>query len=94
MVLTVIGGRVRMQVEGVGEVSDLHIWSLKPGIPLLAAHVTLREGADAHAVQGAVTSACRRLGINHTTVQVRHMTSPTMPRLLRHVPLSPRPPPL
>lgn len=60
-----------MQVEGVGEVSDLHIWSLKPGIPLLAAHVTLREGADAHAVQGAVTSACRRLGISHTTVQVR-----------------------
>lgn len=64
------------QVEGVGGVSDLHIWSLKPGIPLLAAHVTLDGDADGHAVQAAVTSACRRLGISHTTIQARRLRRP------------------
>ena len=34
------------QVEGVHTVSDLHVWALKPSIPLLAAHITLRDSAD------------------------------------------------
>ena len=44
-------------------VSDLHVWALKPGIPLLAAHVVLAEGADGGAVLDAATSYCRSAGI-------------------------------
>ena len=51
------------QLPGVCGVSDLHVWALKPGIPLLAAHVVLADGADGDAVLEAATSYCRSAGI-------------------------------
>lgn len=62
--------RTLQEVPGVRGVSDLHIWGLKPSIPLLAAHVTIADGADALQVQKSVTAACRRINISHTTIQV------------------------
>ena len=50
---------------------DLHVWSLTPGIPLLCAHVALSPEADPTDVLDEVTAYCRRLGIEHSTVQVR-----------------------
>lgn len=35
-----------LQVPGVQSVFDLHVWALKPSIPLLAAHVTVQSGVD------------------------------------------------
>jgi hypothetical protein len=35
---------MRLQVPGVQTVFDLHVWALKPSIPLLAAHVTVQSG--------------------------------------------------
>lgn len=52
-------------------VFDLHVWALKPSIPLLAAHVTVDADADAGRVLADVTSVCRRQGITHTTIQAR-----------------------
>jgi solute carrier family 30 (zinc transporter), member 2 len=51
-------------------VSDLHVWSLKPGIPLLAAHVCVVQGADPNWVLDRVTALCRSKGIEHSTIQV------------------------
>jgi len=51
------------QLPGVQGVSDLHVWALKPGIPLLAAHVVLADGADGGAVLDDATSYCRSAGI-------------------------------
>lgn len=59
------------QVPGVQSVFDLHVWALKPSIPLLAAHVTVDADADAGRVLADVTSVCRRQGITHTTIQAR-----------------------
>ena len=49
---------------------DLHIWSLTPGIPLLAAHVSLTTEADATDVLHGLTRHCRSLGIEHSTIQL------------------------
>ena len=51
-------------------VSDLHVWSLTPGIPLLCAHVNLSSEADPTEVLHALTSHCPSLGIEHSTIQL------------------------
>ncbi|PSC68288.1 zinc transporter 8 isoform X1 [Micractinium conductrix] len=58
------------RVPGVEEVHDLHVWSLTPGIPLLCAHITLSQEADATAVLHALTAHCRGIGIDHSTIQL------------------------
>ena len=59
-----------VQMEGVGGVEDLHVWSLTPGIPLLCAHVMVLPGFEAAEVLHAVTAYCRALGIEHSTIQL------------------------
>ena len=58
------------QVPGVEEVHDLHVWSLTPGIPLLCAHVNLAPDADPTAVLHALTTYCRGIGVDHSTIQL------------------------
>ncbi len=48
-----------VQVAGVEEVHDLHVWSLTPGIPLLCAHVDLSPEADPTEVLHTMNSYCR-----------------------------------
>jgi zinc transporter 2 len=60
-----------IEIEGVKEVHDLHLWSLTPGIPLLCAHVATAAAANPAEVLRKVTSYCRiELGIEHTTIQM------------------------
>ena len=59
-----------MQVRGVTEVRDLHVWGLKPGVPLLAAHLVTRPSAQPQAVLDAATKACQAMGIEHSTLQI------------------------
>ncbi|MBB5920215.1 cobalt-zinc-cadmium efflux system protein [Actinoalloteichus hoggarensis] len=58
-------------LPGVTEVHDLHVWTLTSGMEVLAAHLTIAEGADADAV---LTSARRmlvdRYEIEHATLQI------------------------
>lgn len=58
------------QIEGVAGVGDLHVWSLTPGIPLLCAHVATQPGAVGEEVLSRVTAYVRRLGIQHSTLQI------------------------
>jgi hypothetical protein len=62
--------RPTWQMPGVQEIHDLHVWSLKPGIPLLCAHVVLTPTADPTETLHAVTTHCRALRIQHTTIQL------------------------
>ncbi|KAL6766716.1 MTP1 [Auxenochlorella protothecoides x Auxenochlorella symbiontica] len=57
-------------IEGVAGVGDLHVWSLTPGIPLLCAHVATQPGAEGEEVLSRVTAYVRRLGIQHSTLQI------------------------
>lgn len=61
---------VLVQIDGVTEVHDLHVWCIKPGMPILAAHVTTSDVKDGEAVLSSVTNYCRSFGINHSTIQV------------------------
>ena len=57
-------------MAGVEDIHDLHVWSLTPGIPLLCAHISLEAEGDPTATLHAVTTYCRKLGIEHSTFQL------------------------
>ena len=63
--------RVMAGVEGVGDVHDLHVWTLTSGVHALSAHVVVGGGARwddvLERVQTAVTTG---LPIHHATIQV------------------------
>lgn len=59
-----------LQLPGVEEIHDLHVWSLTPGIPLLCAHINMSVEADPSEVLHAITTYCRGVGIEHSTVQL------------------------
>lgn len=55
---------------GVIDVHDFHCWSLTPGIPLLCAHVVASQGTDSGEVLRYITAFCKKIGIDHVTIQV------------------------
>lgn len=70
-----------IDVEGVGaalceeadvrSVHDLHIWTLTPGFPALAAHVVVGAGSDRDLTRQRLEALIReRYGIDHTTLQL------------------------
>jgi hypothetical protein len=59
-----------VQLEGVDSVHDLHVWGLKPGIALLAAHIEIRAQANPRDVLSQASAYCKQAGIHHTTIQV------------------------
>ncbi|KAL0019296.1 hypothetical protein WJX79_007846 [Trebouxia sp. C0005] len=59
-----------LAIDGVEEVHDLHVWLIKPGMPILAAHITSTGTSDASLILGSVTHYCRSFGIDHSTIQV------------------------
>ena len=60
-----------LQAEGVGDVHDLHAWTITSGMNVVSAHVTLEPGADAPSV---LDELCRCLSgdfdIEHSTFQL------------------------
>ena len=66
-------GTASVEVPGVAEVHDLHVWEITSGFPALTAHVLVSPEADCHAVRQAVAQMLHeRFGIDHTTLQVDH----------------------
>lgn len=66
-------GRAMVDVDGVKEVHDLHVWTVTSGFPALAAHVLVGEDDDCHARRRELEAMLhRRFGIDHTTLQVDH----------------------
>jgi len=63
--------RSLLDTPGVGDVHDLHLWSLGGETPLLTAHLVLDHSAPADAVLKRATRALReRFGIAHSTLQL------------------------
>jgi cobalt-zinc-cadmium efflux system protein len=64
----------------VVEAHDLHIWTVTSGFPALSAHVLVSPGADCHAIRrGLERMLVERFGLDHTTLQVDHAASRTVP---------------
>lgn len=59
-------------VAGVGQVHDLHIWSITVGMPALSAHVVVSSAAlDPYALRHALEAVLHdEFGIVHTTLQL------------------------
>ncbi|MCX7682979.1 MAG: cation diffusion facilitator family transporter [Anaerolineae bacterium] len=61
-----------MQVRGVQEVHDLHVWTIGPGYTALSAHVVLADQALSQAqevMEGLKRALAEGFGIAHTTIQ-------------------------
>lgn len=60
-----------MAAPGVGEVHDLHVWSLGSSTPAMSAHLVVAAGVDADALRGElVRQLDERYGIEHCTLQI------------------------
>jgi cobalt-zinc-cadmium efflux system protein len=65
------------EVPGVVDVHDLHVWTITSGFPALSAHVLVQRGDDCHARRRELEEILlREYGIEHTTLQVDHVTAP------------------
>lgn len=66
-------GRAMVELPGVREVHDLHIWTITSGFPALSAHVLVDPGADCHGLRLQLERRLRdHFGLDHTTLQVDH----------------------
>jgi len=59
-----------MEIDGVVDVHDLHVWSLTQGKPAMTAHISTRNPTK---TLKSVTKYCRKLGIYHSTIQVENL---------------------
>jgi cobalt-zinc-cadmium efflux system protein len=72
-------GRRLMEVQGVVDVHDLHVWTITSGFPALSAHVLVERGDDCHARRRQLEELLlREYGIEHTTLQVDHVAAPAV----------------
>lgn len=68
-------GRTLAAHPGVSEVHDLHVWTITSGFPALSAHVVVGTEEDCHARRHELEEVLAdRFGIEHTTLQMDHMT--------------------
>ncbi|MBC7644193.1 MAG: cation diffusion facilitator family transporter [Thermoleophilia bacterium] len=69
-----IGNRLAA-VTHVVNVHDLHVWDHVPGSLMLSAHVLVEPGCDCHAARWELEQLLQReYGIEHTTLQVDHVS--------------------
>ena len=67
-----------MGIPGVGDVHDLHVWSITTGKNTLTAHLTLNNPAiDPQGILQKANQAIESFGITHSTVQIE--TVPCQP---------------
>jgi cobalt-zinc-cadmium efflux system protein len=72
-------GRGLAEMPGVVDVHDLHVWTITSGFPALSAHVLVARGDDCHARRRELEELLlREYGIEHTTLQVDHVTAPAV----------------
>jgi len=68
-------GQTLAAQAGIVEVHDLHVWEVTSGFPALAAHVIVAPGDDCHGRRRELQALLReRFGIEHTTLQVDHVS--------------------
>jgi cobalt-zinc-cadmium efflux system protein len=67
-------GNKMVEVGGVEDVHDLHIWTITSGFPALSAHVLVGNDEDCHELRRELEKVIyREFGIEHTTLQVDHV---------------------
>ncbi|WP_239617774.1 cation diffusion facilitator family transporter [Cohnella mopanensis] len=60
-----------IEIQGVTEVHDLHIWTITSGLDSLSCHLLISDDADNQAVlQKAIRLIEERFKIQHTTIQI------------------------
>ncbi|MCW2926235.1 MAG: cation diffusion facilitator family transporter [Thermoleophilia bacterium] len=65
-------GTVLLDVDGVVEVHDVHVWTMAPGHAAASAHVRISAACDPAQALDAMTAALRtQLHIAHSTLQLR-----------------------
>jgi len=63
--------RAMLEIEGILDVHDLHIWTISSGMVALSAHVTCRPGCDRDSLLEKLSEMLEsRFEISHTTIQV------------------------
>jgi cobalt-zinc-cadmium efflux system protein len=73
-------GQMLASDSEVVEVHDLHIWTVTSGFAALSAHVLVRQESDCHAARARLAQALREhFGIDHTTLQVDHVSEAVKP---------------
>jgi cobalt-zinc-cadmium efflux system protein len=81
--------RAIVEIRGVTNVHDLHVWRITSGFDALSAHVLVGRGEDCHALRHDIERVlASRFEITHTTLQVDHdasealieLRSPAAPR--------------
>jgi cobalt-zinc-cadmium efflux system protein len=65
---------VMLEVEGVHDVHDLHVWTITSGMEAMSGHVVLADGHDDGA-RGSILAQIqsdlhRRFGLHHVTIQI------------------------
>jgi cobalt-zinc-cadmium efflux system protein len=65
-----------LQVDGVMEVHDLHVWTITSGLLALSCHITLKENADNERVLEKVNDLIKQdYKISHSTIQIESANS-------------------
>jgi cobalt-zinc-cadmium efflux system protein len=65
-----------IDLEGVGQVHDLHVWTITSGLISMSCHITMSEGADSEIVLDQVREIAEHdFAINHTTIQIESANS-------------------
>lgn len=60
-----------LQIPGVKDVHDLHIWSLTSGVDTLTCHLLIEPNTDhQHILKEAIEQIAEKFKIHHTTIQV------------------------
>lgn len=66
-------GEALLEVPGVVEVHDLHVWEVSSGFPALSAHVMVTQEEDCHRARLQLADLLeKRFDIHHSTLQVEH----------------------
>jgi cobalt-zinc-cadmium efflux system protein len=76
-----------MNISGVQDVHDLHVWSITTGKNTLTAHLTLDESAtDDQGILKQALAAIEQFGITHSTVQIETTRCSPAPGCNLHTP--------
>lgn len=68
-----------IEIDGVVDVHDVHIWSITPGEPTVSAHLVV-DGVscigcgEASVLDRAAAVLTERFGLSHSTLQIEHAT--------------------
>jgi cobalt-zinc-cadmium efflux system protein len=77
---------------GIVEIHDLHVWEVTSGFPALAAHVIVAPDDDCHGRRRELQALLReRFGIEHTTLQVDHVSWQPLVQIETPAPAGPPP---